>query len=343
MADMKTDDISPIIREKAPLILAEIDKAKSILLHCHPSPDPDSVGSALAMKFALEGMGKKVTIVSSDSDIPKGFLHFPGASNIIQKSFFDLDLKDFDLFLIQDSGSINMISKFKPISFPLPIRTIVIDHHPSNPGYADINLVEPNYPAVAQILFDLFSLWGVEITKDIAANLFIGIYADTGGFRYEGTTRRTFLVAGELTKIATNFPELISKMENSNEPGDIAFEGLALSSVEIFLNGKLGLSAVSNSQLREKGINQISFRADMISAVLRSVAEWYVSGTLIEIEPNKVKASFRSKDGNKYDVSKLAVVLGGGGHKGAAGTTIDMPLAEAKALVVSKAKELYNL
>jgi len=340
---MKQDDISPIIREKAPLILAEIKKADRILLHCHPSPDPDSVGSALAMKFALEQMGKKATIVSSDSDIPQGFMHFPGARDIIQKSFFELDLKDFDLFIIQDSGSINMISRFKPIDFPLPISTIVIDHHASNPGYADINLIESDYPAVCQILFELFNIWQIKITKEIASNLFIGMYTDTGGFKYGGTTGRTFYIAGELAEIAPDFPETISMMENSNEQADIAFEGLALSSVETFLNGKIGLSVVSNLQLKEKGIKQINIHADGISPILRSVAEWYVSGILIEIEPNKIKMSFRSKDSNKYDVSKLAVALGGGGHKAASGATLDMPLASAKALVVAKAKELYNL
>jgi len=73
------------------------------------------------------------------------------------------------------------------------------------------------------------------------------------------------------------------------------------------------------------------------------MGEFDIVGACIETNPNAVKVSFRSKDGDKYDVSKLAVALGGGGHKAAAGANLNMPLAEAKALVVSKAKELYNL
>src|SRR3989344_9571766 len=97
--------ISEEVKKAAPLIFNEIKKANSILLHCHPSPDPDSVGSVLAMKFALESLGKKVTVIQGDSEIPQAFMHFPGAGDIVQKSFDEMDLKEFDLFIILDSGS----------------------------------------------------------------------------------------------------------------------------------------------------------------------------------------------------------------------------------------------
>src|SRR4051812_38019854 len=109
--------VSATIKEQAPIILAEIKKAKSILLHCHPSPDPDSVGSALAMKFALEGLGKKVTVIKGDSDIPEAFNHFPGALEIMAKNFFEIDLSQFDIFIVQDSASIEMISRRGKIEF----------------------------------------------------------------------------------------------------------------------------------------------------------------------------------------------------------------------------------
>lgn len=339
---MTASDISPEIKKQAPIILAEIAKAKRILLHCHPSPDPDSVGSALAMKFALEGMGKTVTIISSDSDIPRGFRSFPGAETILRQSFFELDLSQFNLFLIQDSGSIHMISRFKPISFPLPVKTIVIDHHASNPKYADINLVEPTYPAAAQILYDLFTLWDVKISREIATNLFMGIYSDTGGFKYAGTTEKTFHIAGELIKLAPNFLNVISDMENSNTPGFIAFEALALNSVRPVLGGKAGFSVISHAALASKNLPLSDVRGDAIAPILRSVEDWKISGLLIELQPGSVKMNFRSKSAD-YDVSKLAVALGGGGHKMAAGATMDAPLETVLEKVVAKAKELYNL
>ena len=340
---MHDSTISPLIKEKAPLILAEIKKANSILLHCHPSPDPDSVGSALAMKFVLEQMGKKATVIKGDSVIPQAFMHFPGAKDIVQKNFGEVNLKEFDLFIIVDTASISQISRLQSIQMPLTMMTIVIDHHPSNPGFADINLVEPVYPATSQILFDLFDLWKIDITPDIAANLFMGIYTDTGGFKYPGTTVRTFNVAGELANIIPEFPRIISDMENSRTLAEIRFQALALSSIETFLDGQCGLSVISNAALKEHNIAKIDIHGEQIVQILRSVSDWKFSGILVEVEHGSVKMSLRSKDGEIYDVSKLAVALGGGGHKAAAGVTVDMTIDEAKKLVVAKAKELYNL
>ena len=335
--------ISPVILEKAPLILAEIKKASSILLHCHPSPDPDSVGSALAMKFALEQLGKKATVIKGDSEIPEGFMHFPGAKEIVKKNFFEINLADYDLFLILDSASTEQISRFKPVQFPLAIRSVVIDHHATDIGYADLNLVEASYPAVSQILFELFGLWQIKMNMEIATNLFMGIYTDTGGFQYEGVTAKTFEIAAELIKHTPSISKTIAVMKNSNKPEYIYMQGLAFNSVETFFGGKMALSVVSASAIREKGIPVADVRAGEISPILNRVSDWEVVGTLFEVEAGKIRASFRTHDSEKYDVSKLAAALGGGGHKAAAGAILNMPLAEAKNLVVAKAKELYNL
>ncbi len=340
---MTDSNISPLIIEKAPLILAEIQQAKSVLLHCHPSPDPDSVGSALAMKFVLEQMGKKATVIKGDSVIPQAFMHFPGADEIVQKNFGEVDLKEFDLFIIVDTASPSQISRLRPIQMPLSIKSIVIDHHPSNPGFADLNLIEPSYPATSQILFDLFDLWKVNITPEIAANLFMGIYTDTGGFKYPGTTVRTFNVAGGLAKIIPEFPKIISDMENSRTLAEVRFQALALSSIETFLDGQCGFSVISNTALKEHNIAKVDIHGGQIVQILRSVSDWKVSGLLVEIEPGQVRMSLRSRDGDVWDVSKLALTMGGGGHKAAAGVTVDMTIDAAKKLVVAKVKELYNL
>lgn len=331
------------MKEKAATILAEINKAKSILLSCHPSPDPDSVGSSLAMKFALESVGKKVTVIKGDSVIPQGFMHFPGATEIVMKNFFEIDLKDYDLYIILDSGAPEMISRVKPVIFPLPIRTLVIDHHPSNKGYADVNFVEPSYQATCAILYDLFNEWGIKIYSNIAANLYVGIYTDTGGFRYENNSARTLAVAAALAEKIPSTSELISKMENNESASTIAFFGKAFSSISVCANGHVAICALSYEDMTSLGIADIGMRGSTISSKMRIVADWYITGSMIEVEPGKVKCSFRSKDEKSYDVSKLAMSLGGGGHKMAAGAFLNMSLEEAKKCVVSKAEELYNL
>ncbi|MFA6315308.1 MAG: bifunctional oligoribonuclease/PAP phosphatase NrnA [Candidatus Paceibacterota bacterium] len=330
------------IIEKAPLILEEIKKAKSILLHCHPMPDPDSVGSALAMKFVLEGMGKKVTVIEGDSALPEGFKHFPGAGDIIKKKFLETDLSSFDLFISLDSAQIQMITRRGEVIFPEGLKVIAIDHHTTNGMYGSINLVDSSYPANCQLLFDLFEEWGINMTPDISANLFIGIYADTGGFRYPGTNARTYFIAGKLVEMIPDVSALIGGMMNSNSPEFIALMAEGLRSIEVYFD-RFAISSIPLSFLNQKKIPISEVRASEIASYMSSVANWDIVASAVEIEVNKVKFSFRSKDGEKYDVAKLAATMGGGGHKAASGLILSLPLNDAKELVVSKIKELYNV
>lgn len=332
------------MKEQAQAILAEINKAQSILLHCHPKPDPDSVGSALAMKFALEQLGKKVTVIKGDSDIPASFMHFPGADKIVRKNFFEIDLGQFDLFIIQDSGAPQMVSRCGRLEFPLPIRTVVIDHHRSNEMYGDINLVINTYPATAQLLFDLFSEWGIKITPEIAANLFIGIYYDTGGMKYMGADERTYEIMAKLVKTGIQPGKILDPIENSNTPATLAYQAAAMNSIETFLGGKLAIASVSHRVLVDNNITENDMGGIQLASILRRVIGWDIDAGLIEMKPKEIKMTFRTRDEDKYDVSRLAVALGGGGHKTAAGAGLTgKTLDEAKKIVVAKVKELYNL
>jgi phosphoesterase RecJ-like protein len=330
------------IRGVSGQIWREIEKANHILLHCHPSPDPDSVGSVLAMKGALENKGKKVTVIQGDSEISPGLMHFPGAREIIKKNFGEIDLKEFNLFIILDSGSPEMISRKQTPSFPLPIKSIVIDHHASNKKYADINLVA-TAPSTTFVLFNLFKEWDIAITHDIALNLFIGMFTDTGGFKYPPVDSQTFEVAAELAAVAPDFIEIIFQMENCQDKASIYGQAIALNSIRTFCNDMIAISAVSHQALAEKNISTNAVSEGYVANILKSVVGWNIAVSMVEIEPGRVKASFRTRDVHKYDVSKLAVALGGGGHKAAAGAVFTVPLEEAVAKVVETAKTLYNL
>ena len=330
------------LKDFAPILKAEIDKARSILLHCHPSPDPDSVGSTLGMKLALESIGKKVTLIKGDSDIPKAFV-FPGVETITQKSFDEINQSDFDLFLILDSGSPDMVGRKMPVVFADTLMTVVIDHHASNKGYGKLNLVDPTYPATGQMVFDLLKEMSIALNRDIALNLFMGIYTDTGGFRYRSTTADTFRVASELTKLAPDFDKTIFTMENSNKKENLVFEGAALSSLETFCGDKVGMISIDNDTISSINISEDSIYSGYFSNKIISVVGLEIGVTLMEKVPGTVKLSFRTRNSEKYDVSKLALALGGGGHRGAAGATLTMTMKEAKEKVVKAAQELYNL
>jgi len=332
--------MTEIVQNLAPKILEEIKKANNILLHCHLNADADSIGGALAMMQVLETMGKKVTVIRGDSELSASFSCLPGFEKIVHKNFFEVDLAQFDLFLIQDSGSLNRVSNLAPIVFPKNLKTITIDHHATNENYADINLVDSTYPATCQIIHDLFVAWNVEITSNIAKCLMLGIYFDTGGFRFNATTSGTFKVAGHLAEIAPNYSSLISFVEDSKTPGVIAFQALALSSVKLYCGNHVAISGVSHASLKDMGIKESEIYPD-IAAVLKSVVGWDIGVKIVETEPGKVKIGFRTRDEKVYDVSKIAVACGGGGHKGSSGVRMNVSVEEAVKRVVEVINSIY--
>ncbi len=320
---------------EAPLIWEEIRKAKNILMHNHPNPDADTVGSTLAFLHAFNAMGKKATLIKGDSNKPDYLKSLPGYDLITEKNFFETDLNEFDLFLILDSGSLNQISKLGEVVFPANLKTIVIDHHKSNTGYGDINLIDPTYPATCQMVYELFKMWNVPITPDMAICLFTGIYTDTGGFRYKPASVTTFEAATELVRLAPNFTDILFAMGNNNTRGRLLLEGILLSSIETFFNDSVAFASISHITFKEKGITEFDASGMDVASTLKSVVGWNVGASLIEREEGIVKVSFRTRDVNLYDVSKVATELGGGGHAGAAGAQILGTLAEAKARILT--------
>jgi len=315
-------------------ILKIIKKSKSVLLHCHPYADPDSIGSVLAMTMTLKKMGIKVTPIMGDSEYPKNLMSLPQHDLIVPKNFKQIDLSDFDLFIILDSSTPNQITQLTEVVFPKSLKTVVIDHHVTNQKYGDINYVIGNCSSTCEVLYGLFKEWKVEIDKDMALCLFIGIYADTGGFKYQLTTADTLLAASELARINNGFPAVIFEMENNKNAQEVEFTGLALSSLKKYFSGKVVMAAVPFSKIEELGISKDNTQVG-IANMLRSVVGWDIGINLVEIEPNVVTVNLRTRDSEKYDVSLVAKAVGkGGGHKAAAGTTINEPFEEAVQLLL---------
>src|SRR5579884_2404419 len=328
-------------KEMAPQIWEAIQKSNNVLLHFHPSPDPDTVGSSMAMMHLISGLGKNVTVISGDSNIPNWLKALPGTNKVLQKNYREINPKDFDLFIIMDSSNMDMISKKTEVKFPENMTTVVIDHHISNSGFGKINLVDDHYVATCHLIYDLMKEWGVELTPEIAACLFLGIYSDSGGFQYPPTGPDTFLAAAELVKIYPNFTDLVFEFGNNNDPGRIKFEGLALSSVEHYFGDKLAISCIPFEAFEKNGLYITDSERSNIPNFLKSVIGWDLGISFIEKEPGKIKLSFRTRDDQKYDLSKIAMALGGGGHKGAAGASIDKPFDEAKKYLLEKLAETY--
>jgi phosphoesterase RecJ-like protein len=317
-----------------------IKASKNILIHLHPSPDGDSVGSALSMKQALSQLGKAVTVISGDSRPPLLFSMLPGFADIVDQTFVDTDLSKYDLFIAMDSSNVDQISKKGQVVFPEHLKVLVIDHHKSNTQYGTINIVDAALPANCQLLYSLFEEWGIEITPEIAICLLVGIYTDSR-FRYEGTTGKTFEITAKLVDLYPEFHKVFFELENNLSAKRVYLMGIALSNIKTFNNNKVAIAIVSQKDLQDRQIAKEDIENNEISNILRSVTGWELDISLIELEPNVWNASFRTRDADKYDVSKIAVALGGGGHKAAAGARIEGTKDLALQKILDTIKQTY--
>ncbi|MBU1129825.1 DHH family phosphoesterase [Patescibacteria group bacterium] len=332
---------SKVTVKSAQLILDSFQKSKNILLHLHQGPDGDSIGSSLAIYHFLKNTGKKVNLIKGDSQLPQNFSSLPGFSKIIPKNYFQIKPEKFDLFLINDSSSIEQISKLEKIKFPSNLKTIVIDHHASNTGYGNINLVDTSSPATAQIIAELLFKWKAKITPKIAVNLIVGTCTDSGGFKYAPTNHKTFKIISKLTKICPDFHKYIFEIENNARAGQIKYKGLALSSIKTFFDNKVAISAISNKKLKKHNISQHHTHKSGISNILKSVIDWDIGVCVVEVKPKLCNLSMRTRDSKKYDLSKIATAIGGGGHPTAAGAQIKKSLPQAIKFILKTIQSLH--
>ena len=321
-----------------------IEKAENILLHCHPFPDPDSIGSVLAMKEYLESEGKTVTAIIGDSKYPENLSSLQIEKKILPKNFFEIDSKKYDLFLILDSSSKTQISRIGEVNFPKGMNTVVIDHHRTNERFGDVNLIIGNYASTTQIIYELFKQWEVNISKDMALYLFMGLFADTGGFKYLNSTPEVLQMGAELSLINPNYHKLVFDLENSRKPIEIEMMALALSSIQKYINGKVVFTVIPFEEIVKRELDESSAIEGLVPEILRSVLGWEIVASLVEVEKGKTIVSLRTRDEEKYDMSKIASIVGknGGGHPGAAGTTIMKSTQAAVKELLQAIKKLYG-
>lgn len=338
MTMKKTDKI------KAEKIKSYIDNSKKILLHCHPFADPDSVGSVLAMREYLMSEGKEVIAIIGDSGYPATLNKLCLEEKILPINYFESEIDSFDLFLILDSSSKTQISRIGEFEFPKGMKTVVIDHHKTNKGFGNIDLILDNCASTTHILYKLFHLWNVDITKDIALYLFIGLFADTGGFKYLNSTPEVLSVASTLASINPDFHSVVFDIENSKSPLEVEMMGLALSSINKHFNDRVAFSLIPYDLVKKKNLSKKEALEGLIPNILRSVLGWEIVASLVEVSEGETVVSLRTRDEKIYDVSKIALTVGvnGGGHPGAAGVTIMNDIKGAEKELLKAIRDLYG-
>jgi phosphoesterase RecJ-like protein len=209
---------------------------------------------------------------------------------------------------------------------------ICIDHHKSNEGYADLNLIDPSRPATAQILAEAFLNEGITITPEMATNFFAAISTDTGSFQYEGTTDRTYEVGAELIRRGVNVAELSRSLYENQPRRRLELLKHALVNARFTSHDRVASFALSLADVEKLGI--IPEDNEGIIDTLRSVEGVKAAAFFEEMPDGMVRLSLRSKDPN-FDACNLCRQFGGGGHSMASGARIMGSFVEVQENVLS--------
>jgi len=297
-------------------ILQEIKKAEKILIISHQKPDGDTLGANLALRKYLANLGKDVHSFC-DSEIPD-YLKFLPDSHLVSNEHI-LFTKKFDLVITVDCATIELTAAEKLLTIlPQPYRLINIDHHNSNPLYADINLVLTEACSTAEVIYRLFEDWLTDIDQDMATNLACGLITDTGGFKNPATSYQSLNIAAKLFKQGANLHQLLKITNRSKNINNLILWGRALERLEKNQKYNLVFTWLTQDDLVETSNDESAIEG--ISNFLHILKEGQIILVLTETKDNVIKGSLRTT--SEIDVSKIAQIFGGGGHKKAAGFSL---------------------
>lgn len=310
-------------------IKTSFTKSHSIVIVSHVRPDGDAVGSLLALGLALEAAGKRVRMVLADG-VPAQFWQLAGAEKI-QRTVEGV----FDLAVVVDCSDLKRTGGVLQEAHLPP--DVNIDHHVTNLMFGKLNLVVPEAVATSEILAEHLEKWDLPITSEVASSLLTGIVADTLGFRTNSTTAQSLRTAAMLMEKGADLADLYGRALVRRPFSAARYWGAGLSSLE--RNGRIvwaTLTLADRAMVGYAGNDD----ADLIN-VISAIDDFDIAMIFVEQENNHVKISWRAVAG--YDVSKIALQFGGGGHAAAAGADLAGDLESIRTRVLrATAEYLHN-
>lgn len=307
------------LEETKKRILQEIKAAKKALLIAHQKPDGDAAGAALAMAHFLEDCGKEFAIFSKHELNPN--LHFLPKAEHWQTDHRIITKADYDLLIVLDSGDMKHAGIAEHVNLLNHQYTIInIDHHPTNTCFGHHNLINPDASSTCEIIYDLLRS-AKALHKKIATCLLTGIVTDTNGFSNLATTPYSIEIAGQLLLHGASLKNITLRTLQHRPINTLKLWGRALQ--RLTKDGKTGmiLTAITQQDLIECHADNSA--TEGVANFLNSLdeAKKNTIAVLSQADPGKIKVSLRTTS-PLLDVSKFAKLMGGGGHKKAAGFTI---------------------
>jgi len=285
------------------------------LLIAHERPDGDTIAAILAMSKLLRSLDKKVTAVSHDG-VPEVFQFLNGW----QKVRGDFLLADYQAIILLDNGDLKRTGYLDRIllakSRGIPI--INIDHHPKNDIWkiAKVNIVNEKASSTCEIIFDIYKKLEIEIDRDTATALLTGIYTDTGGFQHSNTAPETLGIISNLLSKGASLKLISDNISNYRSVAMLKLWGIVLDRIEYRNDLKLVYSVITRKDMKNCGAKEEDLAG--VVNLISSIPGEQATLLLYELPDGKIKGSLRTES-SKVDVSRIAEIFGGGGHKKASG------------------------
>ena len=310
---------------------AEIEKAESIIVFSHVSPDGDTLGSNLAISLMMEKYFNKKVDSTYVGVLPSLYSYLPEFERFIDVQTID-KTKKYDLAIAVDVASKDrMVSG--TILFDNAKFKVNIDHHKTNLGYADINIIEGDAACVGVILYKIFKHWNLEIPTDVARCIYTSLLTDTGGFKYENTTPETFMLAADLVSLGVSPTYEFRACYETKPQSMVQFQAYVVTNTSFYNGGKIAFAKITRGDMSKFGATD-DFTEGIVE-VLRTSKNVEIAAILKETKEGYTKVSLRSKT---VDVTPIVIDFGGGGHTFAAGCTLKKPIAIAFDLLLKRVR-----
>jgi len=318
-------------RSQLKSVAALLKSEDRFLLACHVDPDPDCIGSMLALDWALRSMGKQSCPVSPDPLLPQ-WKFLPWQDRV--RAPHQVNTDDWEIMIAVDCE----INRTGPLAeWADKARLLLnIDHHVTNTKQADVTLLNANAAATAELIYDLITELGLSITPPVATLLYAALMADTGAFRFSNTNARVLHLAADLVEKGAA-PDIIAReIYDTRSWAYVQLLRRVLATLELGCNGKAAWATLSATDMVAAGVQKDE--SEGMIQFPRMIQGVEVAILFREIGPKEVRVSFRSREW--VDVSRLAQEFGGGGHARAAGCTIQQPLISARQQVMERVCQL---
>jgi len=316
-----------------------INEEKKFIITTHLFSEGDAIGSELALKRFLCDLNKEAVIVNNEL-LPPVYGCFDPDKDVkfLKSKDVNINLNDFDAIFMVDVADWGQLGDFADMIKASRITKICIDHHPTNPGFADINVIVKDASSAGELIYDLITHMNGEITLEIATPLYLSIATDTGWFKFSNTSAKAFEACSVLIKAGVKSQIIYEKLYYNKHISYLKLLNLKLGNLCSECDGQLAWTKMTKEMVKSSGVEFVD--TDVIIDLIRAVKEVEVVVIFRELGERRTKVSFRSK--HTVDVSKLASDFGGGGHVRAAGALLNKPIDTVIGDVISAAKELIE-